>query len=119
MNKKHNSKLTPFAQQLRKELTKEERHLWYGFLKGLPVIFNRQKVIGLYIVDFYCASVKLVIELDGSQHFTAEGKVADAIRDSYLNNLGLTIKRYSNNEINEDFESVCKDIYQFIFQDEE
>jgi very-short-patch-repair endonuclease len=87
-------------------MMKEERHLWYDFLKNLPVNFNRQKVIGRYIVDFYCASTNLVVELDGSQHFEKEGLEADKIRDNYLNSIGLTVKRYSNDEINSDFEHV-------------
>ena len=117
MNKKHNPNLTGHSQRLRREMTQEERHLWYDFLKGLPVTFHRQKVIGQYIVDFYCATAKLVIELDGSQHFDAEGMAADAARDKYLNELGLTVKRYSNGDINQDFESVCLDIYNTIFPD--
>ena len=115
MNKKHNPNLTGHSQRLRREMTQEERHLWYDFLKGLPVTFHRQKVIGQYIVDFYCASAKLVIELDGSQHFDAEGIAADAARDKYLNELGLIVRRYSNAEINQDFESVCLDIHNTIF----
>ena len=99
MNKKHNPNLTGNAQRLRREMTKEERHLWYDFLKRLPVTFHRQKVIGRYIVDFYCASAKLVIELDGSQHYETENMEADAVRDEYLNSLGLTVKRYSNRDI--------------------
>jgi very-short-patch-repair endonuclease len=99
-------------------MTKEERHLWYDFLKDLPVNFNRQKVIGKFIVDFYCASANLVSDLDGAQHFEKEGLEADKIRDNYLNSIGLTLKRYSNNEINSDFEQVCDDIYYFIFPDE-
>jgi very-short-patch-repair endonuclease len=69
MNNKQNPNLTDYAQQLRREMTKEEKHLWYDFLKSLPVTIQRQKVIGKYIVDFYCASAKLVIEIDGSQHY--------------------------------------------------
>lgn len=100
-------------------MTKEERHLWYAFPKGLPVTIQRQKVIGQYIVDFYCASAKLVTEIDGSQHYEKENLEADTNRDNYLNNLGLVVKRYANNEINQDFESVCKDIYQVIFHREQ
>jgi very-short-patch-repair endonuclease len=118
VNKNQNPDLTHNAQRLRKDMTKEERHLWYDFLKDLPVNFNRQKVIGKFIVDFYCASANLVIELDGAQHFEKEGLEADKIRDNYLNSIGLTLKRYSNNEINSDFEQVCDDIYYFIFPDE-
>ena len=66
MNENNNPELTHIAQNLRKNMTKEERHLWYDFLKKLPITIQRQKVIGQYIVDFYCASAKLVIEIDGS-----------------------------------------------------
>ncbi len=69
MQSKHNKQLVPFAKQLRKEMTKEERHLWYDFLRTHPVRFSRQKVLGKYIVDFYSAEAKLAIELDGSQHY--------------------------------------------------
>ena len=74
-------------------MTKEERHLWYDFLKELPVNFNRQKVIGNYIVDFYCAKAKIVIELDGSQHYFDEGREKDLKRDRFLSSLGLTVLR--------------------------
>ena len=69
MQSKHNKQLVPFAKQLRKEMTKEERHLWYDFLRTYPVRFSRQKVLGKYIADFYSAEAKLVIELEGSQHY--------------------------------------------------
>ena len=69
MQPKHNKQLVPLAKQLRKEMTKEERHLWYDFLRAYPVRFSRQKVLGKYIADFYSAEAKLVIELDGSQHY--------------------------------------------------
>ncbi len=115
MNEPHNPKLTGNARRLRREMTKEERHLWYDFLKDLSVPVKRQKVFGKYIVDFYCASAKLVIELDGSQHFEASGIEADKVRDDYLHGLGLSVKRYSNADVNKQFESVCSDIYNFIF----
>jgi very-short-patch-repair endonuclease len=115
MNDHHNPNMTKKAQKLRREMTKEERRLWYDFLKNLPVSVKRQKVIGNYIVDFYCASAKLVIELDGSQHFDDAGIAADKTRDNYLRGLGLNIKRYSNADINKRFESVCSDIYRSIF----
>lgn len=75
-------------------------------------------MIGQYIVDFYCACAKLVIEVDASQHFDQERIVADNIRDQYLQDLGLTVKRYTNDEINNDFMDVCSNIYDFIFSDE-
>ncbi len=110
MNKTSNPKLTANAQKLRKNMTKEERNLWYNFLKELPITINKQKVIGNYIVDFYCASAKIVIELDGSQHFEEQGKRYDEKRDEYLKSLGLTVLRYSNYDVNTNFYGVCTDI---------
>ena len=73
MERKHNPKLVPSAKNLRKNMTNEERHLWYEFLRDYPLRFSRQKILGKYIVDFYCAKAKLVIEVDGSQHFETKG----------------------------------------------
>lgn len=115
MNKTNNPNLTKNAKILRKNMTKEERHLWYDFLKTLPITVNRQKVIGNYIVDFYIASSKLVIELDSSQHYEDKYKEADIIRDKYLNNLSITVLRYSNYDVNNNFEGVCRDILKHIF----
>ena len=114
MNKINNSKLTGNAKVLRKNMTKEEKHLWYDFLKQQSVTFNRQKVIGDYIVDFYCASAKLVVEIDGSQHYEAAGREKDYIRDNYLSGLGLLILRYSNYDVNSNFDGVCEDILRYI-----
>lgn len=88
--------------------------MWYGFLKELPVNVNRQKVIGSYIVDFYCASAKIVIELDGSQHYEEAGKENDRVRDRYLNDLGIRVLRYSNYEVNRNFQGVCADILRYL-----
>ena len=115
MNKTKNSKLTINAQNLRKNMTKEERHIWYDFLKTLPITVNRQKVIGKYIVDFYCASKKIVVEIDGSQHYDGVEKEKDKIRDEYLNSLGIKVLRYSNRDVNQNFRVVCTDIYNHIF----
>ena len=114
MNKTNNSKLTGNAKTLRKNMTKEEGHLWYDFLKTLPITVNRQKVIGNYIVDFYIASAKIVIELDGSQHYEEKGVENDAKRDEFLNSLGAKVFRYSNLDVNQRFESVCQDILNNI-----
>ena len=114
MNQTNNRKLTTNSQILRKNMTKEERHLWYDFLKECPATFHRQKVIGRYIVDFYCAKAKLVIEIDGSQHYMEEGKNNDQKRDRYFNSLGLTVVRYSNLEVNQHFDSVCEDILRLL-----
>ena len=110
MNTFANPKLTAFAKELRKNMTRQERHLWYDFLKTLPLTVHRQKVIGPYIVDFYIAGKKLVIELDGSQHYSIPGKQADAVRDGYLREQGLTVLRYSNSDVDRDFPGVCGDI---------
>ncbi|MBP3622906.1 MAG: endonuclease domain-containing protein [Oscillospiraceae bacterium] len=110
MNKTNNSRLTGNAQKLRREMTEEERHLWYDFLKSLPVTVNRQKVIGRYIVDFYCAEAKLVIEIDGTQHYEQAGKETDSERDAYLNSMGLHVLRYSNRDVNRSFAGVCAEI---------
>ena len=97
MQSKHNKQLVPFAKQLRKEMTKEERHLWYDFLRSYPIRFSRQKVLGKYIVDFYSAEAKLVIELDGSQHYDEKSIEYDAARTAFLEAYGLTILRIPNN----------------------
>ena len=110
LNLTNNSKLTGHAKALRKNMTKEERHLWYDFLVNLPITVNRQKVIGKYIVDFYVASSKLVIELDGSQHYEDEHLTKDSTRNNYLTGRGLKILRYSNLDINQNFKAVCQDI---------
>lgn len=91
-------------------MTKEERKLWYECLKQLPYTVKRQKPIGEYIVDFYCPKMCIVIELDGSQHFEDAGKEKDEKRDAYLSGLGITVLRYSNNEVNNNFTAVCDDI---------
>ena len=114
MERKHNTDLTNNARILRKNMTKEERHLWYDFLKILPITVNRQKVIGNYIVDFYIATAKLVIELDGSQHYEEKGIESDTTRDAFLNDLGIKVLRYSNLDVNKRFESVCQDILNNI-----
>ena len=118
MNPYHNPKLDEIAKTLRRNMTKEERHLWYDFLKELPVMVHRQKVIGRYIVDFYIAKPRLVIELDGSQHYEAEGKKADEMRDAYLSSMGLRVLRYSNGDINCRFDEVCQDIWNHLYEAE-
>ena len=115
MGQLYNKSLRGNARSLRKNMTKEERHLWYDFLKDLPVMVHRQKVIGHYIVDFYIAEAKIVIELDGSQHFDDEGKQKDFERDAYLQAQGLTVLRYANSDINKNFQSVCQDIWNHVF----
>lgn len=107
MERKNNKAMVANAKSLRKNMTKEERHLWYDFLKGHPARFQRQKVLGRYIVDFYSASAKLVLELDGSQHYEEAGLKYDADRTTFLNNYGLEVVRIPNNEISSNFRGVC------------
>ena len=95
-------------------MTKQERHLWYDFLKSLPVMVHRQKVIGSYIVDFYIASGKLVIEVDGSQHYEDPGRRSDAVRDEFLRQQGLRVLRYSNADVDRRFSAVCEDILNHL-----
>ena len=104
MQYKHNKQLVSLAKQLRKEMTKEERHIWYDFLKTYPVRFLRQKVIGKYIVDFYCAKAQLVVELDGSQHFEENNEINDSERTAFLQSYGLRVIRIPNNQINRNFQ---------------
>ena len=107
---KYNKKLVSNARALRKNMTDEEKHLWYDFLKKLPVTVNRQKNIGNYIVDFYISSANIVIEIDGLQHEMEENKLSDEKRDKYLEDLGIKVLRYSNVSINESFNDICDDI---------
>ena len=109
-----NPKLTTLARELRKNQTKEEALLWYNFLCKAPLRFHRQYVIGDYIVDFYCHQAKIVVELDGSQHYEESGRAADAKRDAYLRSLGLTVLRYSTADVNQGFDSVCEDIWNHL-----
>ncbi len=104
MNDFSNKKLTSNSQSLRKNMTKEERHLWYDFLKSLPVTIHRQKVIDTYIVDFYCAEKKLVIEIDGNQHYLSDGLDYDRKRDEKLQESGFVVVRYTNLEIKNNFD---------------
>ena len=108
MQSKHNKQLVPLAKQLRKEMTKEERHLWYDFLRTYPVRFSRQKILGKYIADFYSAEAKLVIELDGSQHYQDGNAEKDAERSAFLEGYGLTVIRIPNNEVTRNFRGVCE-----------
>ena len=98
------------SQTLRKNMTKEERHLWYDFLKTYPVQFRRQYGIGTYIADFYCYQAKLVIELDGSQHCDPSDIQYDKKRTAYLQAQGLLVLRYSNLDIMKNFRGVCENI---------
>ena len=102
-----NNDLLEFARFLRKNMTPEEKHLWYDFLRHYPVKIYKQRIIDNFIADFYCHKAKLVIELDGSQHYTPEGKTYDAARTEILERYGLTVIRFFNKDINEAFDGVC------------
>ena len=114
MQPKHNKQLVPLARHLRKEMTKEERHLWYDFLRSYPIRFSRQKILGKYIADFYSAEAKLVIELDGSQHYEPNNKQKDDERTEFLKGYGLSIIRIPNNEISRNFRGVCENISMLL-----
>ena len=114
MKYNYNKSLVSNAQDLRKNMTPEEKHLWYDFLKRLPMTVNRQKNIGNYIVDFYISSADLVIEIDGRQHKLPEHREADKKRDDDMKMLGNTVLRYSNEDIHERFNAVCEDIMKHI-----
>ncbi len=106
----HNRKLTSRAQELRKQMTKEERRLWYEYLHCYPYRFRRQVTCGGYILDFYCAAAKLAVELDGSQHYTAEGHAYDEKRNAYLQSQGIYVLRFSNTDVLQNLRGVCQAI---------
>jgi len=110
----YNKKLIPAARSLRKEMTPQEKHLWYKFLRNYPIKFYRQKIIKNFIVDFYCSQAKLIIELDGSQHYTEQGIAHDKERTIILESLNLRIVRFSNADIDKKFKSVCKIIHEAV-----
>lgn len=103
------------SQKLRKDMTREEKHLWYDFLKNYPVQFRRQAPFGQYIVDFYCAKAKLVVELDGSQHYQMQGMELDRERTQFLHDTyGLEVIRFSNLDVQQRFEGVCVQIDEAV-----
>ena len=108
MSLKYNGKNIILAKNLRKNMTREEKRLWYDFLSDYSVRFQRQKAIDEYIVDFYCHKAKLVIELDGSQHFTSHGYLEDKKRTQTLQTYGIRVLRFTNKQINENFCGVCE-----------
>ena len=106
--------LVEAARILRKGMTPQEKHLWFGFLHNYPVRIYKQKIINDFIADFYCAKAKLVIELDGGQHYTEDGLAHDAERTNILNALGLLVIRFPNSEVDNNFKSVCNQIHSII-----
>jgi len=116
MNIPKDNKKLEIAKHLRREMTPHERKLWYLFLQKHPVKIYKQRIIDKYIVDFYCASAKLVIELDGSQHYDTQALADDANRTAALEKYGLKVIRYSNREIDREFPAVCEQIDMLIKQ---
>ena len=112
---KDNTKLET-ARKLRREMTPHERKLWYLFLQKYPVKIYKQRIIDRFVVDFYCASAKLIIEIDGTQHYEIQGAAEDAKRTEILESYGLKVVRYSNREIDREFAAVCEDIDRLIQQ---
>ena len=111
---KHNKILTPYAKNLRKNMTNQEKHLWYDFLRNYKYRFLRQKIIENYIVDFYCAKAKLVIEIDGGQHYTPEALEYDKFRTVVIEKYGLRVIRITNTDIDKNFEGVCEMINEEV-----
>ena len=112
--KDYNKKNIPLAKSLRKDMTPWERKLWYGFLRNYPIRFQRQKALGNYIADFYCAKARLVIELDGGGHYTKEQKRQDEHRTNDLNAMNLTVVRICNLDIDQKFPGVCKHLDRLV-----
>ena len=109
-----NHTLLKNARSLRKDMTREERHLWYDFLRYCRPRFRRQEIISNYILDFFCHEAKLAIELDGSQHCEPEALAYDRKRTAHLQSLGITLVRYSNFDIHNNFEGVCQHILTLL-----
>ncbi len=116
MSLEYNEKLIPLAKELRHNMTKQEKHLWYDFLCKYPVRFQRQKAIAEYIVDFYCHQAKLVVELDGVQHYTAEALESDRRRSESLAKYDLEVIRFTNLDVNRNFAAVCEAIDKKVKQ---
>ena len=106
--KYYNKANIPLAKELRKNMTPWERKLWYDFLRDYPLRFQRQKAIGEYIVDFYCAMARLVVELDGGGHYTAKQAEKDEVRTKELKEMNLTVLRICNLDIDRNFDGVCE-----------
>ena len=109
-----NKKLVCAARKLRREMTSQEKRLWYDYLGSYPVKIYRQRIIDNFIADFYCHKAKLVIEIDGAQHYTDKGKTHDKLRTEVLEKYGLAVIRFTNRDIDEKFEGVCSAIDKII-----
>ena len=114
MSLPYQQKMIPRARELRKNMTKPEKHLWYDFLREYPIRFQRQKTIRSFIADFYCHKARLIIELDGSQHYTLQGEAYDKERTGLLEEFGLEVIRFSNLDVDTNFEGVCAEIDKIV-----
>ena len=110
----YNPKLKDRSRELRKNMTRHEKHLWYDFLKDYPIKWNRQRSIDRFIVDFFCFKAKLIVELDGSQHYMEDGIEYDTLRTDILEKYDLEVIRFSNIEIDRYFNDVCRAIDQKV-----
>ena len=113
---KKSKNLLNIARILRRNMTRQEKHLWYDFLQHYPIKIYKQRIIDNFIADFYCHQARLVIELDGSQHYTLQGKAYDEARTEVLEKYGLYVLRFSNKDIDERFEGVCYMIDKTIIE---
>ena len=105
-----NNDMLDVARRLRREMTPQEQRLWYVFLRKYPVKFYKQRIIESFIVDFYCADARLVIELDGSQHYTEQGKAYDEQRTAILEQYGVQVLRFTNLDVDRHLDAVCAQI---------
>ena len=112
--KDYEKKNVVLARELRKNMTPEEKHLWYDYLCKYPDRFQRQKPIGSYIADFYCAEAKLVVELDGGGHYTEKQEAYDRERTEYMNSLGIAVIRFNNMDVVKKFSGVCMAINEAV-----
>jgi very-short-patch-repair endonuclease len=110
MHLPYNKIITTAAKKLRNNMTEEEKKLWYQYLRSYPVRFIRQKVIDNCVLDFYCAKCRLGVELDGGQHLSESGRGHDEARTKLLNAYGITIIRFMNNRVRDDFINICREI---------
>ena len=111
---KKNNELLNIARILRHNMTRQEQHLWYDFLRYYPQKIYKQRIIDNFIADFYCHSARLVIEIDGSQHYTNQGKAHDEARTEILERYGIYVLRFSNEDIDKNFDGVCRMIDKVI-----
>lgn len=110
----YNPALKERARELRKNMTEPEKRLWFSFLRKLDTRFLRQKPLDNYIVDFYCSTRKLVIEIDGDSHYSDEARIYDERRSRILGKYGLRVLRFTNIDIMKNFENVCEEIGKYL-----